>query len=448
MDTAKAQFFHRTAAMIALELQPETVVTKGDISATTGVVTLGVPQGGSSSPPLYNVYMDTFCKKMESELRTDNGEEEVDVSVFADDVKIRSKTPQALQKGLNACTEWASEAKMKWSARKCHVLEPSAPEGTEIQREYFLSGERIKISESALYLGVTLRGTSIATDRNQERIQTAFQRIGILKSVGINRKFVPSSTLIKISRTYVYPIADYALHLMPLSSSGACALSQKLELLDYRLVEFALGCIAKDPIQRSNRRIGGRLPRHLKLARLPDWLQRVRMRLHSLGKRLRERALQERRDFLAREDPVLFRRFRFDNRSPSDMTRKEVCNQWSRLCRGRRRPIPMPDSGFVPILHETNRQIRDSGIKWYCGSFPGNPDRLQTILGMTAYTRHKVRIQTGMQAPKWSASERQRTIDSITAFTAVLEGTSPRGAKRKRVDVDGDTPASKHQRHH
>ena len=101
-------------------------------------------------------------------------------------------------------------------------------------------------------------------------------------------------------------------------------LQDQLELLDYRVAEYTLGCIAKEPVQRPQRRIRGRLPQHLKIAQLPDWLQRIRMRLCSLKKRLQQRAHRERRDLLACQDPVHLSVFRVANRSPSDMTRQDL----------------------------------------------------------------------------------------------------------------------------
>ena len=446
METVHAKLSPRTAAMISLELQPETIITKGDTKGTTGKITLGVPQGGSSRPPLYNVYMDSFCEQMESELRTDYREEEVDVSVFADDVKIRSRTAKGLQKGLDVCTKWASKAKMTWSAPKCHILEPESPSTSRTQREYFLSGERVQVSDSAVYLGVTLRGTRIAPDKNLERIRAAFQRIGILKAIGLNRKLVPSSKLIEICRTYVYPVADYGLHLIPLEKNQKCVLSKQLELLDYKVVEYSIGCVPKAPVQRLGRRIGGRLSRHLKLAKLPDWLQRIRMRLYSLQNRLQKRRLRERSDMLARQDPANLSAFRKRNQSPPNLTKKGLREFWTQLCRRCRRQIPIPKSGLVPILNEKDRKARDAGIKWYCGSFPGNPERLQTGLGLAQYTRHKVRIHTGMQAEHWSGGVRRRTVESLQVFLEVLTGLDETRKKRTRDTEERAFPSAKRHR--
>ena len=128
------------------------------------------------------------------------------------------------------------------------------------------------------------------------------------------------------------------------------------------------------------------------------------------------------------------------------MTKQDVRNAWLQLCRGRRRSIPMPTTGHLPILYETNREVRDAGIKWYCGSFPGNPDRLQMILGMEQYNRHKTIIQTGMQAEAWSESLKKKTTESIRAFLTVLEDSNGFRRKRKRVGTADESRKQKRVR--
>ena len=317
---------------------------------------------------------------------------------------------------------------MKWGIPKCHVLEP---DGTAEPGKYYLSEQEIGVVDSALYLGVTLRGTKISVDKNISRVKAAMQRLNLLKAVGIHRKYVSSAQLVRICRTYVLPLADYAIHLMPIAKNHACALGKCLEDLDYKVAEYALGCIQKEPVRRKAGRIGGRLPRHLKLGKLPDWVQRIRMRLGGLGKRLRVRAHRT-RDLMAQQDPIKLSEFRIQNESPSDMTRRDVETAWERLCDRCRRRIPVPDKGLLPVLNENDRIVRDAGIRWYCGTFPGKPDVLKQELGEAEYTRHKDRIAAGMRAKRWNARSRQRTIESLKMFSEVLDGCVPIGRKRAR----------------
>ena len=443
------------ASMIALELQTMSITTKGDLTATSAEVSIGVPQGGSSSSPLYNVQMDTLGEEIDktkaSLSREGRSDMDVDLSMFADDVKIQAKTAAGLQGALEVCTKWAIETRSTWNVKKCHVLEPDLPGHAGPRGTYYLAGQKVSVSESAEYLGVTLRGDSIVTDKNIERAKAACQRIGMLKAIGINRKQVTSAQLVDICRTFVYPVADYATHLMPINMNGGCELKEELERLDHKVVEFAIGCIEKEP-GRSNRRtgrLGGRLPRHLKIAQLPDWLQRIRMRLRSLGKRLRVRARKRGVDAMVRTDPLKYKCFRDVNKSPKDMTLADVRLAWISLCRRRRRRIPVPESGSLPILKERDSRIRDAGIKWYAGSFPGIPDDLKMKLGLESYQRTKVRIEAGMGQEKWSDGVRKRTVDSIRVFLDAREEVeSPaielgqRGVKRRIESTRGWTKRS------
>ena len=185
--------------MTALELQPTRILTKGDSSAAFGEVSRGVPQGASSSPTVYNVYMDTYAERLVRELGDD-----VDVTMFADDVKLRARTTEGLQRGLDVSTNWATDAGMTWGTAKCHVLEP---ESCSTPGTYWLSGQRLQVCEAAEYLGVTLRGTRLDTEKNLSRITRAVTRLNLLRAAGIHRKYIPSADLVRVCRTYVYPLS-------------------------------------------------------------------------------------------------------------------------------------------------------------------------------------------------------------------------------------------------
>ena len=159
------------------------------------------------------------------------------------------------------------------------------------------------------------------------------------------------------------------------------------------------------------------------------------MRLRKLEKRMRERARQSRGDRKARTDPTDLRTLREKNRSPQNMSRTDVRKHWERLCHRSRRKIPVPKSGLLPILEEKDRKVRDAGIKWYCGSFPGNPDPLKAALPIEEYRRHMARIQTGMLSDTWGSGVRSRTVESISALVTILEGCFPRGKKRERSEA-------------
>ena len=112
---------------------------------------------------------------------------------------------------------------------------------------------------------------------------------------------------------------------------------------------------------------------------------------------------------------------------------------WHQLCRGRRRGIPVPAKGHLPILSERDSQVRDAGIKWYTGTFPGMPDAIRVALGPERYRRVKMRLEIGLREQKWSKGVRKRTVQSLQLVLQAKEGQSEdddapraRGPKRRR----------------
>ena len=125
------------------------------------------------------------------------------------------------------------------------------------------------------------------------------------------------------------------------------------------------------------------------------------------------------------------------------MSKKDLHNAWTALCRRLRRRIPVPKSGLLPILYEQDARVRDAGIGWLCGSFPGNPDLLQTQFGPAMYHQHKVRITNGMQESVWDARMRRETVETILAFVEALDRSPGQGQKRWYQRVTNHTRARK-----
>ena len=192
MQRVRTCLSKHTADQIALQLQPMTICTKHDPSGTIGTVSRGVRQGCSSSPELYNVYMDTFPASIEDSLQflqTIDPAVDSDVGVFADDVKLQASSAKGLQVLLDSSTAWASKQRMAWSIQKCHVLEPqdSMPASS-----YELAGSHIEVTDSATYLSVTLQHDTLGVQKNVERARSACKRINLLRAVGFHRKSLSS----------------------------------------------------------------------------------------------------------------------------------------------------------------------------------------------------------------------------------------------------------------
>ena len=192
-------------------------------------------------------------------------------------------------------------------------------------------------------------------------------------------------------------------HLVPTSDSpglGYRELVEELNELDHRVVEYALGCIQKESqrVRPSEVVVSGRLPRHLKIAKLRNWQQRNGLRLAGLARRLNKRSTLLRWSVRARADPRHLQVYRSHLSSPTDLSKGSLNCMWNQFCNRRVRKIPSPDKGLLPILYEKDAAIRDSGIRYYTGVFPHLREVLGETLGSTAYEEGKRRLQAGMSA--------------------------------------------------
>ena len=161
------------------------------------------------------------------------------------------------------------------------------------------------------------------------------------------------------------------------------------------------------------------------------------MRLYSLKKRLRSRAQACMLDEKAKADPLHLVCLRAMIGSPKEMMRKDVIAEWKRICRSRN--IPIPETGAVPVLKEADSKVRDAGIRWYTGSFPGDPDIIISVIGEESYQRHKSRVDHGMRMDMWEKCVRKRTAESIKFLVDAIEKYWITGTKkRKRARPDSE----------
>ena len=126
---------------------------------------------------------------------------------------------------------------MTWNIQKCPVLEP---DNSTPASSYELAGSHIEVTESATYLGFTLQHETVGIQESVERARSACKRISLLRAVSFHRRSLSSSQLINICRTYVYPLAHYATHLVPTRSApghGYREIVEALKELDHRIAE-------------------------------------------------------------------------------------------------------------------------------------------------------------------------------------------------------------------
>ena len=219
------------------------------------------------------MYTDGFPVYVKDWLQRVNGIFPVvggDVSVFANNVKLRASSPAVLQGILDVPSLCESDQGMTWSIHKCDVIKT---ENGMLAYSYKIAGSSIEVIESATYLGVSLRHDTVGVEENCKAIRSACKRINLLHAVGFHGRSPSSLELLNICRTYVYPLPDYAMHIVPTPGSlgyGHREFLEALNELDHRVAGYSLGCIHKEPMifRLSDVLVGGCRPPHSKVAML------------------------------------------------------------------------------------------------------------------------------------------------------------------------------------
>ena len=127
----------------------QSVVVEGKQSPTVPVLS-GVPQGSVLGPCLFLAYINDLPDSLKSRAR-----------LFADDtivyLTINSKSDsETLQSDLHKLEEWESTWSMEFNPDKCEVIRISNKH-KPIMYPYKLHGIELKSTETAKYLGVTIR---------------------------------------------------------------------------------------------------------------------------------------------------------------------------------------------------------------------------------------------------------------------------------------------------
>lgn len=119
----------------------------------------GVQQGGTLSPHLYNVMMDTLCTDLEQSCGNDivriDGTP-MPAFMFADDVCLLATSEAELHSLLKTCETHSRTWKYRWKPSKSAIV-------SNVNRtsRFFIYNEQIKVSEMFVYLGIPFRADGI-----------------------------------------------------------------------------------------------------------------------------------------------------------------------------------------------------------------------------------------------------------------------------------------------
>ena len=186
----------RLFAALANMLAPNWIWTLGDPPEHYYRIGKGVPQGGVLSPSLYNVFMDSFYEAVAGVPAAISTRPAI---MYADDVRMQSRSPQGLQILLKRAHRWAQSNAMTWNPAKSFVLYNKHTR----RHSFFLGHDRLTKPPDIIYLGVSEDENGINIKKFLERIQQADRRLTWLQRLGIARYGLDLPTCIAIFKSLI-----------------------------------------------------------------------------------------------------------------------------------------------------------------------------------------------------------------------------------------------------
>lgn len=186
----------------------------------------GVPQGGTLSPTLFKLLVDTLLVRLRSyeSVERDSGLPEPTV-VYADDVSLvidLHDTTRA-QARLDICSQWALDTASSWNVSKCWVLLDSVDPDPAL----VLSGRPIPVVRSAQVMGIPFNAHGIdspslvrARIDKAQRCLTRLRGLGLFTSRPIpGPNELPVVAALTLYKSYVRSILEYGCRLLILDSN-------------------------------------------------------------------------------------------------------------------------------------------------------------------------------------------------------------------------------------
>ena len=183
----------------------------GEYTSESLRIKSGLIQGSKLGPILFNIFINDLLKELEdSQLGVVMPNILVTALGYADDIVLIADHPSKLQKQINICERWSRRNGMRFNTEKCKVLPLNVGmKGPSLT----ISGKSIEKVKSMTYLGITLsrsRLTTLYGKHVTKVLEKAEARANVIRHMGFQRDGLRPETSIKMYKTLVRPILEYA----------------------------------------------------------------------------------------------------------------------------------------------------------------------------------------------------------------------------------------------
>ena len=177
--------------------------------------TVGVKQGCVFSPILFNLFINKICSIFDQTCDPAQlNNKDVNCLLWADDLLLISKTPRGLQNSIDKMHQFYQSMGLQVNIKKTKVMIFNK-RGLKMENrsEFYLSGEKLEITDEYQYLGIKLKPSgsfSLAVQELHDKASRAWFGISTLifknKRMQVDRIFSLFDSLVTPVATYGSPL--------------------------------------------------------------------------------------------------------------------------------------------------------------------------------------------------------------------------------------------------
>lgn len=207
-------------------------------------VSVGLKQGCTISPTLFNVYINSLVSQIkESRIGVDIDGDIIAILLYADDIVLIAESKEDLQRLLNILHHWCQQYAMSVNIEKSKVVHfrkgPSIPRS---EGPFCLGDKELEVVEKYRYLGLVITEYLDMNVTAKSVSQAAHRALGMLIAKGRAHGSFPYEVFTKLYNSLVQPIIDY----------GACIWGYRsytcIEAVQNRALRYFLRVGKRTPI--------------------------------------------------------------------------------------------------------------------------------------------------------------------------------------------------------